>query len=299
MFRPALSLAPLVLAAACATPQQAGAASSSSSSSTSSTCADCAHHGHGNHDGTGPHDGNGDRDGHGPNHGQGNHDGTGPHEGHGAHDGSGGHDGHGEHGEHAMHEGGMPHRFENAEEWAKRFDAPERDAWQKPDEVIAALQLPADAVVADLGAGTGYFSVRLARALPAARVVAVDVESDMVRYVSERATKEHLPNLSARITPMDRADVDAGTDVVLVVDTYHHIEQRTAYFAALKAKLSPRGRVVIVDFRLDSERGPPKAHKIAPDVVTAELAAAGFALVAHHDFLPDQYILEFAPQPSK
>jgi SAM-dependent methyltransferase len=295
MFRRTLPLAPLVLATACVTPQPTVSASSSSSCP-----ADCphhadggAHHGHGKHDGTGPRGGHGDHDGHGPNHGEGKHDGTGPRAGHGAHDGSGDHAGHGEH---AMHEGGMPHRFENAEDWAKRFDAPERDAWQRPDDVIAALQLPADAVVADLGAGTGYFSVRLARALPAGRVVAVDVESDMVRYVTERATKEHLPNLTARITPMDRADVDVGTDVVLVVDTYHHIGDRTAYFAALKDKLSKRGRVVIVDFKPDSERGPPKAHKLAPDVVTGELAAAGYALVAHHDFLPDQYILEFSPK---
>ena len=290
-----LPLAPLVLAAACATPQQGRPASSCPANCPHDADGGAhheAHHGQGKHDGTGPRDGSGDHDGRGPNHGEGHHDGTGPRAGHGAHDGSG-------HGEHAMHAGGMPHRFENAEEWAKRFDAPERDAWQKPDDVIAALKLPKDAVVADVGAGTGYFSVRLARALPEGKVVAVDVESDMVRHVQMRAEKEGLKNLTARITPMDRADVDAGTDVVLVVDTYHHIAGRTAYFAALKDKLSPRGRVVIVDFRPDSERGPPKDHKIAADAVTKEFDAAGFVLVEHHDFLPDQYVLVFSPTPSK
>jgi SAM-dependent methyltransferase len=244
-------------------------------------------HGHGNHDGKGPRTGRGDHDGKGPNHGHGNHDGKGPRTGRGDHDGGGG--------GHAARDGGMPHRFENADEWAKRFDAPERDAWQKPDALIAALKLPADAVVADLGAGTGYFAVRLARALPAGRVVAVDVESDMVRHVRMRAEREGLKNLTARVTPGDRADVDAGTDVVLVVDTYHHIDDRAAYFAALKGRLSSRGRVVVVDFKPDSERGPPRDHKVAADVVTKELGVAGYALVDEHDLLPDQYVLVFAP----
>ncbi|MBM4283387.1 MAG: class I SAM-dependent methyltransferase [Deltaproteobacteria bacterium] len=189
----------------------------------------------------------------------------------------------------------MPHRFDDAAFWAQRFDDPERDAWQKPDAVVAALALPADAVVADVGAGTGYFAVRLARSLRQGRVLALDVESSMVRYVEQRARAEGLDNLAARVTPADRADVDAGTDLVLVVDTFHHIADRVAYFGALRPRLSPRGRVAIVDFRVDSERGPPKAHKLAPELVTVELAKAGYALVATHDFLPDQYLLVFAP----
>jgi cyclopropane fatty-acyl-phospholipid synthase-like methyltransferase len=193
----------------------------------------------------------------------------------------------------------MPHRFANAEEWAKRFDAPERDAWQKPDAVIAALALPADAVVADVGAGTGYFAVRIARAVPQGRVVALDVESDMVRHVQERADKAGLSNLTARLTPADHADVDPGTDLVLIVDTVHHLGDRVAYFRALSDKLSSRGRVAIIDFRVDSDRGPPKDHKLAPGVVTAEMQAAGYAPVASHDFLPDQYLLIFAPAPPR
>jgi cyclopropane fatty-acyl-phospholipid synthase-like methyltransferase len=191
----------------------------------------------------------------------------------------------------------MPHRFDDAAAWARRFDAPERDAWQKPDEVIAALALPPDAVVADLGAGTGYFAVRLARAVPQGRVLAVDVEPDMVRHVDARAAQLGLANLRGRVTPTDRADVDEGTDLVLVVDTYHHIDQRVAYFTALKARLSPRGRLAIIDFLPTSERGPPAAHKLADDVVVRELAAAGFRQIARHDFLPDQYFLVFAPAP--
>src|SRR6476469_3097260 len=87
---------------------------------------------------------------------------------------------HAEHAEHHHHgEHGMPHRFENADEWAKVFDDPARDAWQKPDAVLDALELAPTMTVADVGAGTGYFSVRLARRVPHGRVIATDIEPDM------------------------------------------------------------------------------------------------------------------------
>ncbi|MBM4357813.1 MAG: class I SAM-dependent methyltransferase [Deltaproteobacteria bacterium] len=193
------------------------------------------------------------------------------------------------------HGHGMPHRFEDAAAWSKQFDASERDAWQQPDALIRALALPADALVADVGAGTGYFAVRLARALPAGRVVGLDVEADMVRFMTERAAKDGLSNLVARVTPATSAALDPNTDVVLVVNTYHHLTERVAYFRDVAAKLSPRGRVVIVDFRLESHRGPPREYKLPPERVAAELAEAGMTEVNRWEFLPDQYVLAFAP----
>lgn len=86
-------------------------------------------------------------------------------------------------------------RYDGADEWARVFDDPARDAWQKPDEVIRALVLPPNAVIADIGSGTGYFAVRLARAVPQGRVLGVDIEPDMVRYLNKRAERESLPNL--------------------------------------------------------------------------------------------------------
>jgi SAM-dependent methyltransferase len=209
-------------------------------------------------------------------------------------DGHHGHHGHHGSGQHQPGDG-MPHRFDDAASWAKQFDAPERDAWQKPDEVVAALALPKDAVVADVGAGTGYFAVRLAAAVPAGRVIGLDVEADMVRHMDERAKALGLTNMQGRLTPTDSAALDDGTDLVLVVDTYHHISDRVPYFKALRQKLSARGRLAIIDFRVDSERGPPATHKIGPETVQAELAAAGFVLSTSHAFLPDQYFLVFQP----
>jgi SAM-dependent methyltransferase len=187
-------------------------------------------------------------------------------------------------------------RFDDAEKWSKVFDDPERDAWQKPAEVIAALKLAPEALVADIGSGTGYFAVRLARAVPQGKVFGVDVEPDMVRFLNERAAKEKLPNLSAHLAAEGDPKLPAPVDLVLVVDTYHHIPQRASYFQQLRAALKPGGRVAIIDFRPDSPTGPPPKHRIAPKIVAEEMALAGYRESERHEFLPNQYFFVFAPR---
>jgi SAM-dependent methyltransferase len=201
------------------------------------------------------------------------------------------HDGHGEHSHTPGH---MHHRFEDAGRWAAVFDDPARDAWQKPDEVVAALRLAPDARVADVGAGTGYFAVRLARAVPAGKVYAVDIEPDMIAYMEKRAAADGLANLVPVLGAADDARIPEPVDVVLVVDTYHHIADRAAYFTRLAGSLRPGGRVVIIDFTAESPLGPPVEHRISAERVVAELGEAGYREVARHDFLPNQYFLELA-----
>jgi cyclopropane fatty-acyl-phospholipid synthase-like methyltransferase len=188
------------------------------------------------------------------------------------------------------------HSFGDAEKWSHVFDDPERDAWQKPHAVLQALALKPDAVVADLGAGTGYFSARLANMLPKATVYAVDVEPEMVKYLGERAKREGLKNLKPVAARADDAGLPAKVDLVLLVDVYHHIEAREGYFRRLAASLRPGARVAVIDFRLDSPEGPPKASRIAPEQVKAELSRAGYALAEEHGFLPRQYFLVFRPR---
>jgi predicted methyltransferase len=189
------------------------------------------------------------------------------------------------------------HSFGDAERWAHVFDDPKRDAWQKPHEVIKALALKPGAVVADIGAGTGYFAARLANMLPDGRVYAVDVEPDMVRYLKERAKREKLPNLLPVAGTPDDARLPEKADVIVLVDVYHHIDRRDRYFSTLRGSLKPGGRLAIIDFRMDSPAGPPKSSRIAPDRVVAELKAAGYSLTQEHDFLPRQYFLVFRPAP--
>ena len=195
----------------------------------------------------------------------------------------------------AQSPGHLGQRFDNAEEWARVFDDPERDAWQKPHDVIQALALQPDARVADLGAGTGYFAARLANMLPKGRVYAVDIEPDMVRYLEARAKREGLRNVIALKGEPDDPRLPEKVDLILVVDVYHHIEARADYFRRLRASLRPGGRIAIVDFRLDSPQGPPRAARIAPQAVKAEMKAAGYAVTAEHRFLPYQYFVVFRP----
>jgi predicted methyltransferase len=179
------------------------------------------------------------------------------------------------------------------------FDDPKRDAWQKPHQVIQALALGPDAVVADLGAGTGYFAVRLANMVSKGRVYGVDVEPGMVKHLAERAKREKRVNLVAVAGAPDDPRLPEKADLVLLVDVYHHIEERSRYFRRLQASLKPGGRVAIIDFRLDSPEGPPKAARVAPEKVSAELKAAGYRLAKQHGFLPNQYFLVFEPEGNR
>jgi SAM-dependent methyltransferase len=183
------------------------------------------------------------------------------------------------------------HRFNDAEAWAKRFEDPERDSWQLPEKVVEALELGPDMTVADIGSATGYFPVRFARACPEGMVFGADIEPDMVHYLNDRARMEGLDNLVSILAGPDDPHLPRAADLVFICNTYHHIDARVDYFRGLGAQLRPGGRVAVVDYRPESRRGPP--HKLAPEKVKEEMAAAGYELEASHDFLPEQYFLVF------
>ena len=190
---------------------------------------------------------------------------------------------------HADH---MEHHFDPKES-AKSFDDPRRDTWQLPDRVIAALNLKRGQIVADIGAGTGYFSVRLAKSEAAPRVYGADIEPSMVNYLRERAAEEGLNNIIAVQAAADRPNLPEPVDLILIVDTYHHIGEREAYFRRLTKSLKPGGRVAIIDFKPDSPEGPPKEFRFPPEKFKAEMGEAGYKLAAQHDFLPRQQFLIF------
>jgi SAM-dependent methyltransferase len=187
------------------------------------------------------------------------------------------------------------HSFGNAEKWAQVFDDPKRDAWQKPHEVIEALRLARDARIADIGAGTGYFAVRFARMVPQGKIYAVDTEPDMVKHLAERAKGEKLPNIAAIRGAPDDPRIPESVDLIILVDVYHHIDSREAYFRRLRSALRPGGRLAIIDFKVDAPAGPPKASRIAAEQVRRELEQAGYRQKADHDFLPYQYFRVFEP----
>jgi ubiquinone/menaquinone biosynthesis C-methylase UbiE len=176
------------------------------------------------------------------------------------------------------------------------FEGTERDTWQKPDEVVTQLQLRSGDVVADIGAGTGYFTRRFAAAVgPSGKALGLDIEATMVTHINAEAQKHGLTNLSARqVPPNDPQLTPQSVDVVFICDTYHHMQDRVAYARLLAQALKPGGRVVIVDFQKRLlPLGPPMEWKLAPEAVTEEFRQAGFQLERSVDFLPYQYFLEF------
>jgi SAM-dependent methyltransferase len=147
--------------------------------------------------------------------------------------------------------------------------------------------------VVDLGAGTGYFLPYLAAAVaPGGRVMALDVEPDMVRYMKERALREGLVGVEARLVSSDDPGLPVGSvHRVLVVDTWHHLEDRVGYVRLLAHALAPGGTVAVVDFTLETDKGPPRSARLAPDAVAAELRAGGLAAEILAEDLPDQYVV--------
>ena len=185
------------------------------------------------------------------------------------------------------------HRFEHAAEWAKEFDDPSRNAWQMPERVITAMQIVPGMTVADVGAGTGYFEPYLSRAVGGdGKVLALDIEPEMVSHLHDRAAREQLQNVEARLVAAEEpALASASVDRVLVVDTWHHVANRVAYATRLASALKPGGEVVVVDFRRDAHRGPPPEHRVAPDEVARDLSAAGLKPRVVEVGLPEQYVV--------
>jgi SAM-dependent methyltransferase len=178
------------------------------------------------------------------------------------------------------------------------LDAPERETWQRPDEVIRALALPEGAVVADVGAGTGYFAVRFARAVgPRGRVLATDVQEEMLSRLEERRREEGLANLEVLRAGFDDPSLPAACcDLVFLANVYKEISGRVAWARRLLPALRPGGRLAVIDYRPEATGvGPPREVRLAEARVRAELAEAGFVSVASHGFLARQYFLVLAP----
>lgn len=168
------------------------------------------------------------------------------------------------------------------------YSGPARDRWQHPDRVLAALGLGEGQRVADLGAGGGYFTYRLARAVgPEGRVYAVDTDPDMRGRIGDRAARKGYTNI-VTVGPDDDADsgLPEPVDLILVVDAFHHLpDDRAAYFARLAEALRPAGRIAVVE---PQPRWFLFGHATPPGEIRATLADAGYRLAAEHDFLPRQ-----------
>jgi ubiquinone/menaquinone biosynthesis C-methylase UbiE len=181
------------------------------------------------------------------------------------------------------------HPPRSAEEYARVLNDPKRDAWQRPDAVIKALDLKPGEVIADIGAGSGYFAKRFTQ--HAAKVYAVDIDEKLLGMVRDGAP----PNLETILAaPDDPRLPDASVDTIFFCNVLHHVENRQPYYAKLARALKPGGRVVIVEFhKKPLPVGPPESMKLSPEQVISEFAEAGFRHDSSQDFLPYQYLLVF------
>jgi ubiquinone/menaquinone biosynthesis C-methylase UbiE len=190
----------------------------------------------------------------------------------------------------------MQERHGDPAAYIASLDDPARDAYQKPDEVMRALALRPGEVVADIGSGSGYFTVRFARAVgERGRVYAVDISPDMIRHLNRRLRDARIGNVVTVLSdPDDPLLPDASVDRIVIVDTWHHVDGQPRYLALLRRILRPGGQVVHIDFqKRDLPIGPPLGMKISREDLVGQMEAAGFRLVAEHGFLPYQYFLVF------
>lgn len=176
------------------------------------------------------------------------------------------------------------------------LEAPDRDVWQQPEFVMDVLGIADGAVVADLGAGGGWFTVRLARRVgPHGLVYAEDIQPQMIEAIVRRVEREGLRNVRPILgTPDDPRLPDDALDAVLIVDAYHEIANPVALLRNVRRALTRQGRLGIVDFKPgEGGPGPPAAQRVPPEVVIRDARTAGFTLLRREESLPYQYLLVF------
>jgi ubiquinone/menaquinone biosynthesis C-methylase UbiE len=171
-----------------------------------------------------------------------------------------------------------------------------RDSWQQPDKVIAALNLHSGDVVADLGSGGGYFTFRLARAVrPSGKVYAVDIDKDMIELVNKQLAEAPEKNVETIIaTPTDPLLPEKGVDLIFTANTYHHIADRVAYFANARKYLRPGGRIAIIDLDGRAWLEDLLGHYTPSETIKREMGQAGYTAQQQFDFLDRQSFLIFS-----
>jgi predicted methyltransferase len=177
------------------------------------------------------------------------------------------------------------------------LEPPDREAWQKPDQVMDALHIADGNVVADIGAGGGWFTTRLARRVgPGGRVYAVDVQRLMIQAIVRRMEREGLSNVHPVLGEYDdpKLPADAQPDAVLMVDAFHEMAHPVVMLRNVARTLKPQGRIGIIDYRAgDGGPGPSSEERVPPSVVVSQARAAGLKLIDEQKFLPYQYFLIF------
>ena len=188
------------------------------------------------------------------------------------------------------------------QKYIELLEKPDRDKDQKPDEVVKALAITDYMTIADIGAGSGYFTRKFVWAVQdKGMVYAVDTELVLLKYNEEMADHLHTPYNAKFVVAKEDDPLlpPKSVDLAFLCNTYHHLGKRTDYFTRVKAALAKNGRVAIIDFWTDGRAGDlgfPPDHLVARETVIKEMSETGYTLSKEHTFLPKQYFLEFVPK---
>ncbi|HIF99610.1 MAG: class I SAM-dependent methyltransferase [Myxococcales bacterium] len=186
-----------------------------------------------------------------------------------------------------------------ADQKARAYAADDRDEWQQPDRVMEALAIAPGQSIADLGAGGGYFTFRLANTVgPDGRVYAIDVDADMTERLERIARERGASNVSVVLADFDDPKIPELVDLIFTSNTYHHIEGRVAYFERAARYLRPRGRIAILEYKSQGLFHRIMGHATEAGVMRSELEQAGYTLIADFDFVEQQHFLIF-DRPSR
>ena len=192
------------------------------------------------------------------------------------------------------------HRLhQDSKAYIASLEDPKRDAYQKPHEVLSALRLKPGEAIADIGAGSGYFTFRLSHFVgEKGKIYAVDVSPDMILYINRRMRDLKVNNvISILADPDDPLLPDRAVNRFFFSESWHHIENQTKYLALMKRMLKPGGEVVMIDFhKRELPIGPPLEMRIAREDLIKQMEKNGFRLAKEHTFLPYQYFLVFMPK---
>ena len=185
--------------------------------------------------------------------------------------------------------------FKEVQKYIEFLERKDRELWQKPDAVIKELSLKGTEKIADVGAGSGYFTFRLSKELPKGKVYAIDIEPEMIRHIHHKAVSNNIQNIEAVFSTPNNPHIPEDADLVFICDVLHHVKNKGDWLKALFSQMKNNSKLVLIEFKEGKlPEGPPEDIKIPLEKMISITTDAGFInLKQNEELLPYQYYLEF------
>jgi ubiquinone/menaquinone biosynthesis C-methylase UbiE len=170
--------------------------------------------------------------------------------------------------------------FADVEKYIEFLERKDRAIWQKPDAVISTMELKGTETIADVGAGSGYFSFRFASKLPKGKVIAIDIEPEMIRHIHHKVMSSDIENIEVVLASEDDPKVPEKVDIVFICDVLHHLKNRAKWLDKLYSEINKGTKLILIEFKEGNlPEGPPEKMKISAKEMLTLVSGAGFALI--------------------